>query len=130
MGVNMVFELESHKDLAAIDTAIREAAARHKFGVLSVINLKEKMNEKGIDFASECSVYEVCNPQQAKRALDANGAVSTALPCRISVYGVKGAYKIATLLPTAIMSGFGASTVDDVAREVEADIVAMVKESI
>ena len=125
----MVFEVESRKDLAAVDAAIREAAARHKFGVLSVINLKEKMKEKGIDFASECSVYEVCNPQQAKRALDANGAVSTALPCRISVYGAEGAYKIATLLPTAMMTAFGDPAVDEVAREVEADIVAMVKES-
>jgi uncharacterized protein (DUF302 family) len=125
----MVFEMESHKDLAAIDAGIREAAARHKFGVLSVINLKEKMKEKGIDFGAECSVFEVCNPQQAKRALEANGAVSTALPCRISVYGSEGAYKIATLLPTAMMSAFGTQAIDDVAREVEADIVAMVRES-
>jgi uncharacterized protein (DUF302 family) len=125
----MVFEVESHKDLAVIDAAIREAAGRHKFGVLSVINLKEKMREKGIDFGGECSVYEVCNPQQAKRALEANGAVSTALPCRISVYGNEGAYKIATLLPTAMMTAFGTAEVDEVAREVEGDIVAMVKES-
>jgi hypothetical protein len=55
--------------------------------------------------------------------------VSTALPCRISVYGIEGAYKITTLLPTAMMTAFGTPTVDDVAREVEADIVAMVKES-
>ena len=125
----MVFEVESSKSLAEIEAAIRDAAARHKFGVLSVINLKEKMNEKGVEFASECSVYEVCNPHQAKRALEANGAVSTALPCRISVYGAPGAYKIATILPTALMKLFGGSAIDDVAREVEQEIVAMVKES-
>jgi uncharacterized protein (DUF302 family) len=125
----MVFEMESQKDFAAIDKGLREAAARHKFGVLSVINLKEKMKEKGIDFGGECSVYEVCNPHQAKRALDANGAVSTALPCRISVYGAAGAYKIATFLPTAMMTAFGTPAIDDVAREVEADILAMVKET-
>lgn len=126
----MVFEMESHKDLAAIDAALREAATRHKFGVLSVIDLKAKMREKGIEFGSECSVYEVCNPHQAKRALEGNGAVSTALPCRISVYGTEGAYRVATLLPTAMMTAFGSPEVDEVAREVEADIVAMVKESV
>lgn len=126
----MIFEMESHKDLTEIDSALREAAARHKFGVLSVLNLKEKMREKGIDFGNECTVYEVCNPHQAKRALEGNGAVSTALPCRISVYGTEGAYKIATLLPTAMMTAFGSPEVDEVAREVEADIVAMVKESV
>jgi uncharacterized protein (DUF302 family) len=95
----MLFEMESHKDLAAIDTALRDAAARHKFGVLSVINLKEKMQEKGVDFGGDCSVYEVCNPHQAKRALEGNGAVSTALPCRISVYGTQGAYKSRPFCP-------------------------------
>ena len=125
----MVYEVESRKSTSEIDTALRDAAARHKFGVLSVINLKEKMNEKGVEFTPECTVYEICNPHQAKRALEANGAVSTALPCRISVYGAPGAYRIATMLPTAMMQAFGTSAVDDVAREVEADIVAIVGES-
>jgi uncharacterized protein (DUF302 family) len=125
----MVFEVESQKDMREIDAALREAAARHKFGVLSVINLKEKMQEKGLDFDSECSVYEVCNPHQAKRALEAHGAVSTALPCRISVYGNAGAYRIATILPTAMMSIFGTTGVDAVAGEVEKDIVAMMEEA-
>ena len=125
----MVFELESSKDLAAIEAAIRDAAARHNFGVLSVINLKEKMREKGIDFAGECSVYEVCDPNQAKHALEANGAVSTALPCRISVYGMEGSYKVATILPTAMMAAFGTPEVNQVAREVEADLIAIIKES-
>jgi uncharacterized protein (DUF302 family) len=125
----MVLEVESRKSVVEIDAGIREAAARHKFGVLSVINLKEKMKEKGIDFAGECSVYEVCNPQQAKRVLDVNGAVSTALPCRISVYGSEGAYRIATLLPTAMMTALGTPGLDEVASEVEDDIVAMIKES-
>jgi uncharacterized protein (DUF302 family) len=125
----MTFEVESKKTAADIDAALRDAAARHKFGVLSVINLKEKMNEKGVEYTSDCSVYEVCNPHQAKRALEANGAVSTALPCRISVYGISGAYRIATLLPTALMQNFGAQGLDEVAREVEKDVVAIIQES-
>jgi uncharacterized protein (DUF302 family) len=126
----MIFEMETKKDLPEIDSALREAAARHKFGVLSVINLKEKMLDKGLDFTSECSVYEVCSPFQAKRALDANGAVSTALPCRISVYGVAGSYKIATILPTAMMKVFGTPALDVIAADVEKDIVAMIEETV
>ena len=126
----MVFELESHKSAQEIDQAIREAAGRHEFGVLSTIDLKQKMQEKGVGFDPECTVYEICNPHQAKRALDANGAVSTALPCRISVYGLPGAYKVATILPTAMMRAFGSPGVDEVAREVEDDIVAIVREAV
>lgn len=125
----MIFEIESGRNAEDIDSAIRESAARHKFGVLSVIDLKEKMQEKGVDFTGECKVYEVCNPHQAKRALEANGAVSTALPCRISVYGSPGAYRIATILPTAMMTVFETPGVDEVAREVETDLVAIIKES-
>jgi uncharacterized protein (DUF302 family) len=125
----MLFQLESHKTAGEIDTALREAAARHKFGVLSVIDLQEKMKEKGVDFARECRIYEVCNPQQAKKVLEAEGAVSTALPCRISVYGEAGAYQIATLLPTAMMTAFASPGLAATAREVEDAIVAMIRET-
>ena len=125
----MIFEATSRKSATELDSAIKDAAARHKFGVLSVIDLKEKMNEKGVEFANDCRVYEICNPHQAKRALEVNGAVSTALPCRISVYGKEGSYKLATMLPTAMMQAFGAPALDDVAREVETEVVAIIKES-
>lgn len=125
----MIFETESRKGLDAIETSLREAAARHQFGVLSVINLKDKMHEKGVQYDSECSVFEVCNPHQAKRALDSNGAVSTALPCRISVYGSGGAYKIATIRPTVMLKMFGSPGIEQVAQEVENDLIEMIKES-
>jgi len=35
-------------------------------------------------------VYEVCNPDIAKKVLETKGAISTALPCRISVYSEGG----------------------------------------
>jgi uncharacterized protein (DUF302 family) len=125
----MLFEVDSRRTAAGIDAAIREAAGRHKFGVIGVIDLKEKMNEKGVEFDRDCKVYEVCNPHQAKRALDANGAVSATLPCRISVYGTPGNYRIATILPTAMMQALGAPEIDSVAREVEASMISILKES-
>lgn len=125
----MLFEVETRKTPPEIDKSLREAAERHKFGVLSVIDLKQKMQEKGIEHDQECSVYEVCNPQQAKNALDASGAVSTALPCRISVYGSNGSYRIATLRPTELMKGFEAPGLAEVAQKVEEDLLAMIRES-
>ncbi|MCP5110873.1 MAG: DUF302 domain-containing protein, partial [bacterium] len=82
----MLFEIATAKTLDQIDRGLTEAAARHKFGIITTHNLKDKMNEKGVEFNGECLIYEVCNPHQAKKVLEANGAVSTALPCRISVY--------------------------------------------
>jgi uncharacterized protein (DUF302 family) len=125
----MLFEVTSRKSLDEIGKGLQEAAARHKFGIIGVHDLKEKMREKGVEFNGECMIYEVCNPMQAKRVLEANGAVSTALPCRISVYRDREAYKIATMLPTELMKAFDAPGLEGVAREVEDVIVAMMRES-
>ncbi|HWQ56264.1 MAG TPA: DUF302 domain-containing protein [Bryobacteraceae bacterium] len=125
----MLFEVRSGKSLEEIDRGLRESAARHKFGVLTVHDLKQTMRNKGVEFDGECMIYEVCNPQQAKKALEANPAVSTALPCRISIYQEGGGYRISTMRPTAIMQMFGTPALDPVAREVERDMLAMMTES-
>jgi uncharacterized protein (DUF302 family) len=125
----MLFEIQSKKNLEAIDLGLQEAAARHQFGIITVHNLKETMAKKGVEFDGECLVYEVCNPHQAKKVLEANGAVSTALPCRISVYRSGEGYRLATILPTALMKIFATPSLVPVAREVEAVIVAMMKEA-
>jgi uncharacterized protein (DUF302 family) len=125
----MLFERSSSKSIAEIDRDLRESAARQKFGVITVHDLKETMRNKGVEFAGECFVYEVCNPHQAKRVLEANGAVSTALPCRISVYRSGDRYKIATILPTALMKLFGTPELDPVAEEVEGVLRRMIEDA-
>jgi uncharacterized protein (DUF302 family) len=125
----MLFEIESAKDLAAIGQGLQEAAARHGFGVIAVHDLKEAMEKKGVTFDGECMIFEVCNPQQAKKVLEANGAVSTVLPCRISVYRGPLGFRIAAVLPTALMKIFASPSLLPVAREVEQVIVAMMKEA-
>lgn len=125
----MLFEVTSTKSLEEIDRDLQAAAVRHKFGVIAVHNLKETMNKKGVDFANDTMIYEVCNPHQAKKVLEANGAISTALPCRISVYRAGEVFKIATILPTAMIGMFNSPELEPVAREVEDIVVAMMKET-
>ncbi|MCS6951750.1 MAG: DUF302 domain-containing protein [Bryobacterales bacterium] len=125
----MVYEVESRRPLEEIDQRLQEAAARHKFGIIAVHDLKDKMREKGVDFEGECRIYEVCNPQQAKKVLEANGAISTALPCRISVYRSGDVNKLATLRPTALMKLFQSPELEPVAQEVEQVLVAMMNEA-
>lgn len=125
----MLYEVSSTKTMEEIDRGLREAAARHKFGVLTVHDLKQTMRNKGVEFDGECMIYEVCNPHQAKKALEANAAVSTALPCRISVYRDGGGHRISTMLPTAVMRMFGTPALESVASEVERDMRAMMEEA-
>ncbi|MGE5486622.1 MAG: DUF302 domain-containing protein [bacterium] len=125
----MLFELPSSKPIEEIERGLQEAAARHKFGILCTHDLKQKLVEKGVEFGGEARVYEVCNPQQAKRVLEANGALSAVLPCRISVYRAGDGYRIATLLPTELIKPFNAPALAPVAREVEETLVAMIRET-
>ena len=72
----------------------------------------------------------MCNPQQASRVLTRNMAVSTALPCRISVYEENGRTKMATMLPTAMLAVFpGAKDLKPIAEEVEQQILKMIDEA-
>jgi uncharacterized protein (DUF302 family) len=125
----MLYTIKSGKPIAEIQRGLEESASRHQFGILAVHNLRETMKKKGVELGSDCWIYEVCNPVQAKKVLEADGALSTALPCRISVYGTEGAYTLATILPTALMKMFASAELEPVAQEVEAVIKAMMEDA-
>jgi len=118
---------ESKKPLKELAADLEKAVASHKFGVLGVHDLKAKMAEKGVVFARECRIYEVCNPHQAKKVLEANLEISTALPCRISLYEEGGRTKLATISPTAMIGLYQNPELKGVAEEVEATLVAIMK---
>ncbi len=88
------------------------------------------MMKKGVAFAHECLIFEVCQPQQAKKVLDENMSVSTALPCRISIYEENGKTILATLKPTNLLAIFNVPQLEKVAQEVEATIVKIMKEAV
>ena len=115
----MLYIVESSRTIDEIGQAISEAAQKRKFGVLHVHNLKATMAKKGVEFGPDCRIFEVCNPQQAKRVLESRMEVSTALPCRISVYEEDGKVKLATIKPSMMLEMFGAEDLGPVAEEVE-----------
>jgi len=103
--------------------------ARHQFGVLGVHDLKAAMAKKGVDFGPDCRVFEICNPQQAKKVLEANLEISTALPCRISLYEEGGVRKLATIKPTTLIGLYSTPGLKAVAKEVEATLEAIMAEA-
>jgi uncharacterized protein (DUF302 family) len=125
----MLFELSSNRSLQEIGRKLQESAARHQFGVLAVHDLKQAMANKGVEFDGECVVYEICNPRQAKQVLEVNPAISTALPCRISVYRAGAGYRLATIRPTALVGMFDAAAAQATAEEVERNLIEMMQES-
>jgi uncharacterized protein (DUF302 family) len=125
----MLIKLSSDKTVSGAAIALQAAVQANHFGVMQVHNLKETMAKKGVDFDRECLIFEVCQPQQAKKVLDQNMSVSTALPCRISIYEEGGKTILATLKPTAMLAMFKTPQLEGVAQEVEDMIVKIMKEA-
>jgi uncharacterized protein (DUF302 family) len=125
----MIYKLESNRLLADIERELHESAARNKFGVIAVHDLRQTMRNKGVELAIECHIFEVCNPHQAKRVLESDGAISTALPCRISVYGSPGRYTLATMLPVEMMKAFNNPDIAPVAQEVQDVLIRMMQDA-
>ena len=105
---------------------IEQAAKDNEFGVLDIHDLKQKMASKGVDFAPECRIIEVCNPNMAKEVLENNMAISTTLPCRISVYEEDGKVKISTIRPTYMLDLFDSPALKPVAQSVEETIIRII----
>lgn len=125
----MFFEVESKKTIDQVCQDLEKAVVEHKFGVMTVHNLKETMKKKGVEFDRECRIFEVCNPHQAKKVLEKNMDLSTALPCRISVYTEGDKVKLATLRPTALVSQFNVPELQPVAKEVEETLIQIMKKA-
>ncbi|RKX36333.1 MAG: DUF302 domain-containing protein [Verrucomicrobia bacterium] len=125
----MLYVVTSDKSLDQVCSDLEEAVVAHKFGLMATHNLRETMAKKGVSFDRECRVFEVCNPHQAKKVLESRIEVSTALPCRISIFEEEGKVKLATMKPSMMLGIFEAPDLDSVAAEVETSIMAIMQDA-
>ena len=58
----MLIKLSTNKTVAETADALNAAVQANQFGVMQIHNLKETMNKKGVEFAHECRIFEVCQP--------------------------------------------------------------------
>lgn len=124
----MYYIIETQKSFDQAVTDLEAAVASHKFGVLHIHDLGGTLRSKGIEFAEECKVLEVCNPVKAAQVLEIDMRLNMALPCRISVYTEGGQVKIGMIEPAAMLSALS----DDerlvtIAKEVEDIIIKMIE---
>lgn len=122
----MMYSRQTAGEVQDVVDKLQQAASENQFGVLGIHNLKEKMEAKGVEFGTECQVLEVCNPKQAKKVLEQNMSISTALPCRISVWREGDKVTVATIRPTILLDMFQSPELKEVAEEVEQTIIRII----
>jgi uncharacterized protein (DUF302 family) len=126
----MLIKLSTDKTVSEVAAALQIAVPANRFGIMQVHNLQETMMKKGVEFARECQIFEVCQPQQAKKVLEQNMSISTALPCRISIYRENDRTILATLKPTTLLAMFDTPQLAGAAQEVEDTIIKIMEEAI
>ncbi len=83
------------------------------------IDIHATLNSKGFDFQHPVRVIEICSPPHANEVLNNLLEISTALPCRISVFQRDGKTWLSTIKPTVMLSMFECPQLAEVAQEVE-----------
>jgi len=126
----MYYVVDSNKSFDQAATDLEAAVKRHEFGVLHTHDLGNTLRGKGIAFAENCKVFEVCNPGQAAKVLGTDMRLNMALPCRISVFTEHGKTMIGMIKPGPMLAALSQDeSLVKVALEVEAKTRMMIEEA-
>lgn len=126
----MYYIANTEKSFDQASADLEAAVKRHGFGVLHVHDLGNTLRSKGVAFAEQCKVFEVCNPGQASKVLATDMKLNMALPCRISVYTENHQTRIGMITPTQILSALSQDAgLGKIAHEVEDAIIKMIDEA-
>ncbi|MBP1734315.1 MAG: transporter ATP-binding protein [Deltaproteobacteria bacterium] len=101
---------------------VRDALKKEGFGILTEINVKEKMKEKlGLDMRKYI-ILGACNPPNAYKAILAEENIGLMLPCNVIVYEKGTTTVLSVIRPTTVMQMLDNVDLQKVAEEVEAQL--------
>ena len=105
--------------------AFEEKLTEIKFGVLCKLNLPDKFKEKGLDFEGKFTIFEICNPVEAKNALEKNSKVAYFLPCKILIHERDGVGVVEMLKPSSMISELNDADLDIMARRIDEKLIGV-----
>lgn len=113
--------LETSFDEAVQKTV--EALKTEGFGVISEINIHEKLKEKlNVDFR-QYKILGACNPTYAYKALQAEDKIGTMLPCNVIVQELSGTrVEVAAVNPAASMMAIQNTELEGIATVITGKI--------
>ncbi len=125
----MFITVRSGKPIGEVRQRFEDASAGKKFGVQGIHNVTATLQSKGLAFDRKLYIYEICNPAYAKKVLDKNIRISTALPCRVSIYADGGEVVLETIRPTMMLRMFDEPALEGTAKEVETAVTEIMQEA-
>lgn len=118
--MSLLYEKASSYTIEETLERVKQQLGSVGFGVLWELDFKEKLKEKGLDYAYHYWVLEVCNPPRALKVLEAVQQVGYFLPCKVVVYESKEGVRVGLPKPTSLLGIISEDIrVKQVAEEVE-----------
>jgi len=107
---------------AAVNRVV-EALKQEGFGILTEIDVREKMREKlGLEFRNY-RILGACNPPFAWQALQVEDKIGTMLPCNVIVQELaKGQIEVAAIDPAASMLAVDNPALREIGMQVRAKL--------
>jgi uncharacterized protein (DUF302 family) len=123
----MYYKVKTYKDFTTATSDLEKCVVDGGFGVLHIHNIGETLRSKGVEFAENCNVLEVCNPKIAAQVMAQDMQLNMALPCRISVYTQEGETLIGMIKPAKMLSSLSDSDeLVAIAKYVEQTLIKMI----
>lgn len=93
----MIYKTQTHYPVDRVKAQLTVKAKQLGFGILGSYEFKKILAEKGFAIEQDITVYELCNPAGAQKALSSMPDISVYLPCRLSIYEENGVTTLATI---------------------------------
>jgi uncharacterized protein (DUF302 family) len=120
--INYGFTKEMDIPYEKVIEQAREALKKEGFGILTEIDVRDKMKEKlGVDM-TKYIILGACNPQNAYKAILAEENIGLMLPCNVIVYEKGSKTVLSVIRPTAAMQMVDNAELQRVAKAVEAQL--------
>jgi uncharacterized protein (DUF302 family) len=120
--INYGFTKEMDTPYGKVIEQVREALKNEGFGILTEIDVKEKMKEKlGLDM-NKYIILGACNPANAYKAILAEENIGLMLPCNVIVYEKGSKTVLSVIRPTVAMQTIENSELQILAEAVEAQL--------
>lgn len=124
------YTVETEKSIEDAIASLEVSLKEEKFGILWQFDIKDKLQEKGLEFNQQYRVLEVCNPHEAQRVLLENQLVGYFLPCKIVVYEDNGKTMIGMPKPSSLISMLEDDTIKELAIDIEKRLITCIDKSV
>jgi uncharacterized protein (DUF302 family) len=124
-GIRVILDLPFAEAVAKTTEALKNEG----FGVLSEIDIREKLKEKlNVDMPNYL-ILGACNPPLAHKALQAEPEIGLLLPCNVIVYEKGGKTVVSAVDPDAMLGIVNnpavAAVAEDAKKKLQAAIAAL-----